>query len=295
MKKEDVIKYIETAGDKDFVIRTADEEATYLANHAKKIEEEVIPSKIADIHNRYDDDVLSVTGLKKNADEKTYAFVKRVLSSLKTDAEKAKALEVETAKLKEQIASGSTDKALQAELASVQNAYQTLKDEKDKEINTLKTSHETYKAKSEIMSALPGIQIKKDLPEDARETFINSVIDKLVASSQWQEGQLVFMENGVVKRNPHNALKPYTPAEMLNEMLKSIKDTSRKPDGKGPGLEDYTIEKDKDGKIKVALMLPTDVKTKEDLSKYLVSIGLLRGTKEYIAAYAEYSPNLPMR
>jgi hypothetical protein len=266
-------------------------------NHAKKVEEEQIGPKIADLHSRYDQDVLSITGLKKEPTEKTYDFVKRVLSSYKTDAEKGKTFETEISSLKKQISDGNGDQALKNELKSVQEAYKLLQTERETEVTKLKSEHETYKAKSEIMSGLPGIQIKKGLPDDATQTFINSVVEKLVSTSQWQDGELVFMENGVVKRNPHNALKPFTAPEMLKDMLKSITDTSRKPDGKGPGLNDAAeFEKDKNGKItKVSLLLPDSVKTKEDLSKHLVGIGLLRGTQEYQAAYSEYSPSLPTR
>ena len=76
MKRDEVLKTIESKGDIDYVVRTAEEEKTFLENYGKKIEEEVIPSKISDLHNRYDEDVFSVTGLKKNQ-------LKRVMTSLR--------------------------------------------------------------------------------------------------------------------------------------------------------------------------------------------------------------------
>ena len=66
MKKDEVLKFIEEKGDADFIIRTGDEDKTFLENYGKKIEEEVIPSKISELHNRYDEDVFTVTGMKKN-------------------------------------------------------------------------------------------------------------------------------------------------------------------------------------------------------------------------------------
>jgi hypothetical protein len=102
------------------------------------------------------------------------------------------------------------------------------------------------------------------------------------------------MKDGVPMRNPHNALNPYTADEILRERLKDVLDTGRKAEG-GPGVSDEIVkEYDKSGKIvKIALIIPDSVKTKEDLSKFLVSQKLLRGSQEYIKAYAEYSENLP--
>jgi hypothetical protein len=50
------------------------------------------------------------------------------------------------------------------------------------------------------------------------------------------------------------------------------------------------------GKLtKIAMVIPDSVKTKEDLSKFLISQKLLRGTEDYNLAYKEYSASLPMR
>ena len=40
MKKDEVLKFIEEKGDADFVIRTGEEDKTFLENYGKKIEEE---------------------------------------------------------------------------------------------------------------------------------------------------------------------------------------------------------------------------------------------------------------
>ena len=134
-----------------------------------------------------------------------------------------------------------------------------------------------------------------NLPEDAVKALTDQAINHLLSMAQFQEGKLVFVENGVVKRNPHNALNPYTAQELLAESLKNIIDPGIKAEG-GPDVSgEIQYEKNKEGKItKVVMLVPDSIKTKEDLSKYLVSQGLLRGTQEYLAAYANYSPALPM-
>lgn len=295
MKKDELLKYVESQGDKDFVIRTAEEEVNFLANHAKEVEEKLIPEKISKLHSQYDDDVYSVTGLRKAATEKTYDFVKRVLSSLKTDAEKAKSLESEMATLKDQIAKGKGNEQVLADLEAVRKQYNELKESKEQEITKLRTEQDKFRAETQIRAAIP-VNIKKGLPEDAVKALTEQAVSHLISIAQLQDGKLVFVENGVIKRNPHNKLEPYTAQELLSEQLKNIIDTGRKLPG-GPDLNsEVTYEKDKNGKItKVAMIVPDSVRTKEDLSKYLVSAGLLRGTQEYMAAYSQYSNALPMR
>jgi hypothetical protein len=295
MKKDEVLKYIESKGDADFVIRTGEEDKTFLENYGKKIEEEVIPTKISELHNRYDDDVFAVTGLKKNPTEKTYDFVKRVLASYKTDAEKASTFTKEIADLKKQIADGTGDKKTLQDLEAMQKAYNDLQATKDKEITTLKTDYDKYKIRTEIMSATSGMVCKKGIPESVVNAYVNQVINELTGMASYQDGKLVFMKDGVPMRNTFNALNPYTAKELVEEKLKEIRETGKQSPG-GPGISTEIVkEYDKtSGKLsKVAMVIPDSVKNKQDLSKYLIGQKLLRGTEEYNLAYKEYSQNLP--
>jgi hypothetical protein len=297
MKKDEVLKYVETKGDESFIVRTEAEEKTFLENYGKKIEEEVIPSKISELHTRYDDDIFAVTGLKKNPTEKTYDFTKRVLGEFKTKAEKTSVLETEIAALKKQITDGTGDKKTLADLEAVQKAYKELEDTKTKEVNDLRTQFEKYKDESEIVAATSGLQFKKNIPETAVKSLVKQVISDLTSIASRQDGKLVFLKDGVPHRNPHNALNPYTADELLKERLKDVLDTGRKLDN-GPGIDNEVIkEYDKaSGKLtKIAMVIPDSVKTKEDLSKFLISQKLLRGTEDYNLAYKEYSASLPMR
>jgi|WetSurMetagenome_2_1015567.scaffolds.fasta_scaffold00103_43 hypothetical protein len=295
MKKDEVLKVLETAkGDESFIVRTEAEDKTFLENYGKKIEEEVIPSKISELHTRYDDDIFAVTGLKKNPTEKTYDFTKRVLSEFKTKAEKSSVLEKEIGELKKQLADGTGDKKTLADLEAMQRAYKELEDTKTKEVTELRTQFEKYKDESEIVAATSGMAFKKNIPEAAIKSLMKQIISDLTSIASRQDGKLVFLKDGVPMRNPHNALNPYTADELLKERLKDVIDIGRKAEG-GPGLESEIVkEYDKDKKLtKVTLLIPDSVKTKEDLSKFLVSQKLLRGTQEYLLAYKEYSENLP--
>lgn len=296
MDKTEALKYIETQGDKKFVVRTEEEETIFLTNHAKEVEEKNIGPKIGEVHSRYDEDIFAVTGLKKNPTEKTYDFVKRVMGEFKTKAEKSSVLEKEIGDLKKQIADGTGDKKTLADLEAVQKAYKELEDTKNKEVNTLKTEHEKFRMKADILSARSGLVFKKNIPEAAINSLVDQVVNDLINVGAYQDNKLVFLENGVPKRNPHNALNPYTANDLLKERLKDVLDAGRKIEG-GPDIDkELTKEFDKTGKLtKIAMVIPDSVKTKESLSRYLIEAGLLRGTEEYTLAYKEYSANLPMR
>ncbi len=297
MKRDEVLKTIESKGDIDYVVRTAEEEKTFLENYGKKIEEEVIPSKISDLHNRYDEDVFSVTGLKKNPTEKSYDFIKRVLGDLKTKAEKTSSFETEIASLKKQLADGTGDKKTLADLEAMQTAYKTLEESKTKEVDSLKKTAEQKEIRYELTSALSGFNFKKGITEPVRKAFVDQVINELSSVAELRDGKLVFIDKaGNPMRNAHNALNPYSAKELLDERLKEIVDVGRKIDN-GPDIEG-AIEKeyDKNGKlIKAAIVVPDSVKTKVDLGEFFIKSKILRNTPEYNMLYAEYGKNLPLK
>jgi hypothetical protein len=298
MKKDEVLKVLETAkGDESFIVRTEAEEKTFLENFGKQIEEEKIPSKISELHNRYDEDVFSVTGMKKNPTEKTYDFIKRVLGEMKTKAEKSSSLEVEIAKLNQQLKDGTGDKKTLADLEAVQRAYKELEEKSKSEVETLKKASEQKEIRYELTSALSGFNFKKGITEPVRKAFVDQVINELTSIAEFREGKLVFLDKaGNPMRNAHNTLNPYTAKELLDERLKEIVDAGRVINN-GPDIENEVIkEYDKTGKlIKAAIVVPDSVKTKVDLGEFLVKSKILRGTPEYNMLYAEYSKNLPIK
>lgn len=297
MKKDEVLKYVETKGDESFIVRTEAEEKSFLENYGLKIEEEKVGMATKKIYNDIDNEVVfKLTGQKRKMieGEKSSEFYSRVLLDYKSKAEKAGILEKEIADLKKQIADGTADKKTLADLESVQKAYKELEDTKTKEVTDLRTQFEKYKDQTEIISASSGLMFKKNIPETAIKSLVNQVISELTSVASRQDGKLVFLKDGVPMRNPHNALNPYTADELLKERLKDVLDINRKIDG-GPGLnQEVAKEYDTTGKLtKIAMIIPDSIKTKEDLSKFLVSQKLLRGSQEYILAYKEYSTSLP--
>ena len=76
MKKEEALKLINESDSEDWHVATEDDHKTFLNN----FEETKIAPKISELHNKYDEDIHSVLGVRKNTDEKTYDFLKRTLS-----------------------------------------------------------------------------------------------------------------------------------------------------------------------------------------------------------------------
>ena len=297
MKKEEALKYIEDKGDSTFVVRTEEENKIFLENYARQEIEKADSAKIKDIHTKYDDDIFEVTGIRREPDKhgRTYEFNKGLLKEFKIKADKLTAYETEIASLKKQIADGTGDKKTLEDLQAVQKAYKELEDTKTKEITELRSEYDKFKVKAEITSALSGMTFKKNIPESALKALTDQIINDLSTIAAYQDGKLVFLENGVPKRNAHNALNPYTAKELLEERMKDIRDVARKADG-GPDLGKEIVKEYDKGKLtKVVMLLPDTVKTKEDLSRHLISAGLLRNSEEYFLAYKEYSASLPTR
>ncbi len=296
MKKDEVMQLLEQKGDADFVVRTAEEEKTFLDNYGKEIEERIIPSKIGEVHRQYDDDIYNILGKRKQPTEKTYEFLKRELSGVLEKARSADAILRDKKDLEEQIKNGTADKKVLADLEKVRAEYESLKSESESRLKNVQADFERFKIKSEIQGAISGLTFNDKIPQAALQALINSTVDDLAGKAEFRDGALYFLDkDGSPLRNRNNALEPYTAKELLSERLKEV----LKPKGKdsGPVLkDDINKEYDKGGKLtKIAVVVPDSIKTKGELGDFLVSKGLLRGTPEYYLAYKEYSQGLPMR
>lgn len=296
MKKEEVIKLLDEKGDAEYIVRTADEDKTFLENYGKEIEEKIIPGKIGEVHRQYDEDLYALIGKRKQPTEKTYDFMKREVAHLKEKAEAVDSLLSEKQELERKIKEGSTDKKLIADLEKVQKEYESLKAESETNIKRVNSEFDRYKIRSHITEALTGMSFSDKVPDGALNALKNTVIEELVGMAEFKDGSLVFIDkDGSPLRNRNNALHPYTAKELLTEKLKEVIRENKR--SSGPSVSDEIVkEYDKGGKVtKIALVVPDSIKTKGELGDYLVSKGLLRGSQEYYLAYAEYGQNLPMR
>lgn len=293
MKKEDIIKKLESAGDTDFVLRTLAEEQAFLENHKKSVIESELPLKVSEIHTQYDNDLFELFGERKKGDQKTYHFLKEKFGTLKGKAEKVASLESEIAELRK---GNPTDATRLAEIKELQNTLAALKSNHEKELVTVMKNAQKLNIESEIKSAKGSLKFKKEIPTDAIEVYFNNVVSELSANADFRDGKAIFIDpqTQTPRRNPAT-LEPYSAAELLAERMKSMIDTGHQQPGPGIKPGEKPVNKAADGKFQINFTLPSTVTSKQKLGEYLIKEqGLKSTTPEYREAYKQFAANLPL-
>ena len=283
--KDDILNFVKEGGGTpdDFIVRTADEERTYLENFKTAEVEKSISPKISEVHSRYDEDIFAVTGLKKKPDEKTYDFNKRVLADLKAKADKHPELEQEIASLREKVGKNADAKIL-ADLENVRSEFATFKTAKEKELEDLRKETELNKKRSLIEAEINVFEFDPTIKEGVMKVFKDTTINALLNSSEFRDGQLVFLDDkGNPLRNQATNMAVYTANEIVADRMKDVIKQKRVITGPSKPGDPSVPPKS----------IPDTVKTKVELSDYLLKEGLKRGSKEYDEAYAQMSADLP--
>ena len=281
--KEEIQAFItEKDPNAKFVIRTQEEETTFLDNYKNSEVEKHLGAKISEVHTRYDDDIYSVVGLRKKPEEKTYEFNKRVLSDLKAKAEKTAEYEAEITRLNDAVKKGGGEK-LAADLENVRREYAAFKDEKEKELDKFRKDNTDFKKRTKLEARLNAFEFSDSIPESVRSVVIQNELSQLLSISDLQNDELIFLdEKGAPLRNKNNNLNPYTADELLAERLKDIIKKKRVLPGAGVPPKKDEVKP-----------LPDTVKTKLQLGDWLVQQGFKRGTAEYDEQYKSYREDLP--
>jgi len=213
----------------------------FLENANKAYFDEKVGSYTSDIYNKLDNDIFEVTGLRKEANEKSYDFQKRILADLKKKAEdNSSNTPEEIKKYKDQI------KELEEKVKNGESSSHW-KESFEEVVQKLKENEENFKSEIQkrdeqllqqnvdvdITKGLSGLKLNEDLPESVRRAMINQVKNNLVKSAQVIDGKVVYHdEDGKPIRN-----KQYQPADaeyLLKEQLKDILATDKKPGGGAP-------------------------------------------------------------
>jgi hypothetical protein len=280
LSKEEVIQKLEAAPEAKFVIRTEDEDKSFIENFKQSEVEKLLGERVSELHSRYDADILEVTGLRKDPKEKTYEFNKRVM---KEYLGKISAYE----KKIEELSKGHNPKN-DDKIKELEGLIEQIKQEKDNEIQRAKHETVTYKTRTEFDKALSKLPIDPSIPERARQALVETTIGQLMNAGEWREEGLVFKdEKGEVLRNKQT-YKPLTAEELLTDQLNDILKKERKMQGADiPG----------DGRkpSEIPGTLPPHVTTKVQLSEYLKNaLKLKPSSKEYIELYA-LGKDLPLQ
>lgn len=276
-----------------------DEQLNSIAVMSQNDENTVIGNRIGALHGQYDTDILSISGITKNEGEKSYDYMKRVMTGYKSVAASADTLKTEITglkaekeKLQKQLESGSADVTLkqalkdtEARLSQAQNKYETSKTE-------LENTKKSYEAKIKDIQvdyafdkAIAGMTFKADVDDSVKAVLLKDAKQQVLAKGTPDFVEingvrtLVFRDaNGLTLNNPTN-LAPLTISEMLSnvESLKSILGTGTA----GAGTRTVPPTPTTDPVLQMS-QARSQVEADNIIEKYLMDKGYTRYSKEFI-------------
>lgn len=276
-----------------------DEQLNSIAVMSQNDENTVIGNRIGALHGQYDTDILSISGITKNEGEKSYDYMKRVMTGYKSAAASADTLKTEITglkaekeKLQKQLESGSADTTLkqalkdtEARLSQAQAKYETSKTE-------LENTKKSYEAKIKDIQvdyafdkAIAGMTFKADVDDSVKAVLLKDAKQQVLAKGTPDFVEingartLVFRDaNGLTLNNPTN-LAPLTISEMLSnvESLKSILGTGTA----GAGTRTVPPTPTTDPVLQMS-QARSQVEADNIVEKYLMDKGYTRYSKEFI-------------
>lgn len=291
--KDEALKHIQDSEATDYEVFTTDEHTKFLENHLEAEIDKKIKVDIGKVHQRYEDDIFQITGLRKKDGQKAYNFMKEVLDDFKTKAKSNPELQQEIETLKEKIKNGLNGEGvelLKKEIEKLEHQFQEGKETWDTEKKDLLTAQQDALLGNEMDKAIIGFKFLESIPESVRNVMIEKVKTNLIPTAKMVENKLIFVDKeGLTLRNP-STMNPFTVKEMLQDQLKVIIGEERNIEG--PGIKPEIVAGKKKGDKDIHLSIPDAVKTKGQLSEHLLAQGLTRDSEEYQLAYAKYSEAL---
>jgi hypothetical protein len=271
LSKEDIKKLIEGDGAAEYFVFTPEQHEEFLANFKKTSIDSFEQKRVTEIYNDLDKDFFNATGIKRPADQKTYNFWPETMKQLKEKSAQTQ----------------NANPDITKELEAVRKASLEKDKEWEKKFGDLTASLEKKEVMSILEASIRGFKFT-DMPEPVLNNYIETVKSKLASSAKIIGGEVNFFKDNELLINKQS-MKPMTAAELLAAELDPV--ISKKTEVRGGGTEPPKITK-KDGKIIVTLALDPKVKTKTQLTDFLVKEGIAFNTPEFYAAYEQYGKNL---
>ena len=251
---------------------------------------------------------MAASGIAKNGAEKTYDYAKRVIGEIKGQAgnaaelqTKVSELEKEKTRLESVIAKGGGDAETKrqldqakADLANVTKEFTDLKTKYDAAESEHAKALFGMKIDGEFAKATAGLKFKADLPASVTSVLTEQAVAKVKAMhpEYIDDGNggktLAFMENGAVKRNPENNLRPFTAAELVAKELSTmgVLETGRKQTGAGSTGGHTGGQGGNGGTVDIS-GARTQNEAHEIIAKQLMAQGKINGSKEFSDAMAQ--------
>lgn len=274
--RDSVIDAVKADG---FVVRSTDEEAAFLTNY----ERTRIDPRVSKIYSDLDNDVEEASGVKRDVNEKTFAYTKRVISGLKSQIDDLSG-QIETLK------AGKGDEltrqqleTLQASLREKNAELDNLKNSSSSEIFKLKVGFNVDKALSDVKIFVPQhiADGDKDAYISSRKNYIKSDFASNFKAEEL-DGNIIYKDaNGVIQTDTATAA-PKTEAQLIAEKYKFEFEPANPPGG-GAGSG-------KGGNDPAKLL--ASVNDKDTLYEYLSKKGLIMGSADWIKERNEVAKQL---
>lgn len=249
--------------------------------------------RVSEIYSDLDKDIESVTGKKKPSSEKTYTWLKSVLSEyvnaptneddLKAANDRLKELEKE---LKEAAKNGDSKKhveGLETKLNDATNLIEDLKRKYQEDAKEWETKYNALFAdsrRSEVKSHLTGMKFRDDIPEDLKALAINNAVNLIAGyeSEKDADGNTLYRKDGKILTNPDNSLSPFTTSELLQRELKSVIYEGRNQTGAGTKAK--AGRQNGDG-VSFVLNAKTQGEAMSQIVDHLISNGVAQNDPEH--------------
>lgn len=213
------------------VIRTKEDDESFLSSHVSQEVDAKIGQRIGELHQKYEDDIFEITGLRKKATEKAYEFNKRLLKELKSKADGAGGDQG----LKDQIQS-LTDTLTQKETEYATNlsSIQSAAFKKQLEIVT----SGVFDSKNiDIPARITDDEGKQKYITDQKRLLRKDFLDRFTPKED-NEGNITFYVGDKLQVNNKDG-KPLTAEELINDNYSSYFSTpaGNKQGGAGSGKD----------------------------------------------------------
>lgn len=280
-------------GNLKYVVRDEAEETTFKTNY----ESTVVGTKTKEFADKLEADVLALTGIKKkDANEKYYDYFKRATTE-KLAAVTALQTELDALKLNHNPSAADKKRIEQLEAAVLEKetALTTHKTEAQKQIAQLKVGNELAAEVAKLRT-----RYKADIPAGVIEIVEKTAMQQLLAIAVVQDdGKVTYMgPDGKPIVDTAN-YQPKTADKLLEDALKDILDPGKVQPGAGSGAPGAggapAPGAGGNGKKTVVTVLPPDVKSKVQLTDYLLKMGYTQDEEDFNKVYSELGKALPLR
>lgn len=260
-----------------------DEQFKAIALMSQNDENVVLGAKIGALHGQYDTDILTATGVEKASGEKSYDYLKRVLTAYKDTIHTR---EAKITELTNKIAAGTTDEDTKKMLKDLKSQVGQLQKELTTKENAFKEAEAKHKqdlvlAKVDFAfkEAASGLKFKEGIT-----SAVQDILFKAAKAEVLSKGTPEVTDNGVILRdftgqvlnNPSNGLNPYTLNELLLQTsLKDVLDLGRQQTGAGTQSPTQNQSNTFSGVLNLSVA-KTQLEADELISKHLFAEGLTR-------------------